>query len=797
MSAPFRWSRGLVPLPLALTCFMVQAQCGVTLNTFPYVEGFEAAAAWTSGGVANDWAWGAPAHPLINAAGGGSKAWCVGGLSGTSYGDGEQSWLQSPCFDFSALAYPWVSFKLFWECERQYDGLGFQYSLDQGATWYNVGGYGDPTDCLNANWFNTGSITALNMATPKAGWSGRVGPSVGSCSGGQGSQGWVNAAHCMNDLAGEPSVKFRFIFGSGTVCNGYDGIGVDDIFIGNAPPNVPSFTTSCTGNTVTFTNTSLPCQNSTWDFGDPGSGAANTSNLASPTHTYPATGAYQVSLTITGPCNAPAAVIVPVSVLGVEMLTTDPSCAGDDGWVNAIVTGNNGPVTYLWDPGGETIASISGLGPGTYTVTVSGANACAATATAVLEQNAQAPALTETHTDVSCAGLSDGTAHVTAFGGEPPLNYIWAPSGGNSSTANGLAAGTYTCTVSDSQQCTDAIEVIITEPLPVLVVPQADVPVCAGQVTTLTAEASGGVPDYTFTWTPEGPDVAPNVTTVYTVTATDANGCVSTAGETTVTVGQALLPAFMLDDTLGCSPHCVTFTDLTPLSGVRSWDLGDGGTAAEDSIIVHCYTTGGAFDVTLTITDEGGCSGSFTLVDAVDALPSPVAIFEAMPAVTTIKEPTIVFINSSQDAQYVLWHFGDPDDSTSTEFSPRFTYPDVDCYPVRLVVYNDLGCTDSTESTVCVEDPFALYAPNAFTPNGDGYNDVWGVFTSVGAPKNFELNIFDRWGQVLYSTDQKGAPWDGTAGGRDVPPGVYAWLLRIRSTEGSNEDRRGHVTLIR
>ncbi|HMC96513.1 MAG TPA: PKD domain-containing protein, partial [Flavobacteriales bacterium] len=442
MSVLSRWSRASLPILLGVGAVVARAQCVVTLNTFPYAEGFEAAAAWTSGGMANDWAWGTPAHPLINAAGGGAKAWCVGGLSGTTYGDGEQSWLESPCFDFSALPYPWVSFKLFWECERQYDGLGFQYSLDQGATWDNVGGYGDGTDCLNANWFNTGNITALNMASPKAGWSGRVGPTIGSCSGGQGSGAWITASHCMNDLAGEPSVKFRFIFGAGTVCNGYDGIGVDDIYIGNAPPNVPSFTTACVGNVVTFTNTSLPCQNSTWDFGDPASGAANTSILTNPTHTFPASGTYQVSLTITGPCNAPANVVIPVSVLGVQLLTTDPSCAGNDGWVNAQVSGNTGPVTYLWSPGGEIIASISGLSAGSYTVTVSAPNACAATATAVLEQNAQAPALNETHTDVTCAGLSGGTAHVSAFGGEPPLNYSWSPSGGGTSTANGLAAGT-------------------------------------------------------------------------------------------------------------------------------------------------------------------------------------------------------------------------------------------------------------------------------------------------------------------------------------------------------------------
>ena len=78
---------------------------------------------------ASDWAWGTPSHPSINTAAEGTKGWFVGSLSGTYYEFGQQSWLESPCFDFTALQYPYISFKLYWECERQYDGLGFQYSL--------------------------------------------------------------------------------------------------------------------------------------------------------------------------------------------------------------------------------------------------------------------------------------------------------------------------------------------------------------------------------------------------------------------------------------------------------------------------------------------------------------------------------------------------------------------------------------------------------------------------------------------------------------------------------------------
>src|SRR5690606_16919098 len=199
------------------------AQCGTPIATFPYTEGFETAPAWTSGATARDWAWGTPSHPLINSAGGGTKCWCVGGLSGTFYNNNERSWLESPCFDFSALDNPRIAFKIFWEVERQYDGMTFQYSTDGGLTYSNVGAFGETLDCNTTYWFNSNNITNLGAGiNPKHGWSGRQGSTQGSCLGGNGSQAWVTAKHCLGWLAHAPSVRFRFYFGAGSECNNYD-----------------------------------------------------------------------------------------------------------------------------------------------------------------------------------------------------------------------------------------------------------------------------------------------------------------------------------------------------------------------------------------------------------------------------------------------------------------------------------------------------------------------------------------------------------------------------------------------
>ena len=284
-------------------CVVASAQCGPIISTFPYAEGFESDPAWTSGGLNNDWAWGQPAHPLINSAGGGTKSWCVGGLTGQFYQFDAQSWIMSPCFDFTDLQRPWISLKIFWESEQRFDGLVLQSSLNQGATWTNVGAYGDPVNCLNANWYNEDDVTNLDLAVPPHGWTGRVGPSAGGCLGGMGSAAWLTATHCMNSLGGEPSVRFRFLFGSGTTCNSFDGIAIDDILIQESPLLDVEVTHVCAASVFTFTGSGTVCPTTySWNFGDPGSGASNTGSGLAVDHTFSGPGTYAVSLSLIDPC---------------------------------------------------------------------------------------------------------------------------------------------------------------------------------------------------------------------------------------------------------------------------------------------------------------------------------------------------------------------------------------------------------------------------------------------------------------------------------------------------------------
>lgn len=771
----------------------LRAQCLTTISTFPYTESFEVAPQWTAGGTNTDWTWGAPAHPTINTAADGANAWCVGGLTGSFYSNGQQSWLETPCFDIAGLAYPWVRFSIWWETEPGYDGVGFQYSPNGGTTWINVGEEGEAEDCHTANWFNSTNITALNLASPRQGWSGT---SVsGGCATGGGSGAYAVASHCLTDLPTAQPVKFRFIFGAGTICNTFDGVAIDDFYVGEAPPVDPTFTYTCNGNTIAFTGFGLAgcVEDGVWAFGDPASGAANSGVGSSASHTYPGPGEYTVTFTVTSSCGAPETVDRTVVIPELVFDITDVGCVPNSGSVTANITGGTGPYSYDWEPGGQNTQTISGLAPGDYTVLVQATDLCPVQATATVGTDGSTITATAEQTAVTCNGAADGTATVEASGGSGVYTYAWSPSGGAGATAVDLAPGDYTCTIDDDAGCSTDVSLTILEPA-VLVVNAADgQTICAGQSTTLTAEATGGTGATTYAWSPAGPMVEPDATTVYAVVATDANGCTSAPDQVTITVTEALEPAFTWDVSEGCAPLCVNFVDATPLAGTRSWSFSDGSSAGDIAAPSPCFEEAGLFGATLTVTSPDGCVGTLTLPDLITVVESPVASFTTSPAVALIEDPRFQFISNSTGADNWNWRFGDPAAGVSTERDPAYGYPGVGCYTVTLDVTNAAGCADRTEAEVCVEDVFSLYVPNCFTPDNDGINDEFGVAISVSDPDDFLLTIYDRWGAVVHNTTDPYRGWDGS----DLPIGVYAWVVRARDREGDLQERRGHVTLVR
>ncbi len=505
------------------------AQC---ISAFPYLETFEANAGnWTTGGTSSDWAWGTPSKPVITGAGGGNKCWVAGGLTNSFYNNGESSWLQSPCFDFSNLQNPQVSFKVFWEVERRFDGASFQYSTDGGNNWTTLGSTNSAASCLGENWFNTTGITYLGN---NQGWSGNIQPNSGSCLGGGGSNGWLTAKHTLNMLAGQPSVMFRFTFGAGTTCNNYDGFAVDDLYIGEAPPNSASFVYTCAGNNiVNFTNASSICaSNFQWNFGDIASGASNTATEENPMHIFSSAGTYTVSLTVTFPNNITISSTRTITVLNANISTTNVNCFGEvSGQATVQVTGGNGNYNYTWSTvPPQTTSTASNLKAGNYTVSITAPNACSITNGVSISEPAK---LRDTLfiTAEKC-GNNQGAITSNVTGGIQPYSFIWT-NGSTASSLQNLNAGNYGVTVTDANGCTvqsTATVANITNNIALFL--GNDTTICPGEKVILQA---GNFNSYLWQDNSTVSSFTVSQTGKYFVRVTDNDGC-SAADTITVTV---------------------------------------------------------------------------------------------------------------------------------------------------------------------------------------------------------------------------------------------------------------------
>jgi gliding motility-associated-like protein len=859
----------------------LSSQC---INTFPYSEGFETASTWTLSGPNSDWALGAPAHPTINSAGGGTKSWCVGGLTGSFYNNAEQAAIVSPCFDLTNLSYPWISFKIFWECEFNYDGLVLQYTTNNGSTWTNVGAFGDPNDCNTANWFNHNNISKLTSITTRHGWSGRIGTSASGCSGGNGSGGWVTAKHCLTGLANLTNVRFRFLFGSGTTCNNFDGVAIDDIVISNGIPNVANFNFTCNGaGNYNFNAVTAPCPapgTFDWNFGDPSSGASNISTVQNSSHVFSAPGTYTVSLIVKGgQCNPPDTITQTVIVSNVSNpVAQDITCFGlNNGSASVVVTGAN-PISYNWLPSGGNSVSATNLSAGNYSVIITDVNNCSYTKTISITEPS---VLTSTVllSNTSC-GLANGSATASASGGSGSYSYAWSPTGGNSSVASGLLIGNYTITITDANNCsviksinlgqapslslsvnsltlcnnqtgnltanvvggtlpysynwngtitasgslpvvggaTISYPVLVTDAngcisnpdtaklfavAPLVINVSPDDTICSGGKTTLFVNASGGNGNYSYAWQPNGSNassftISATTPQVYNVTVNDGCGS-SQTGTVSVNIYSVPASSLIASQTSGCQPLCVTFSDPALItSGIITnwnWNFGDSTSASSNSN--HCYDKSGTFSVKILYTTNKGCTGTQTINNYIKVFPKPKAEFSASTFETDVYNTTIEFYNQTQNASYYNWSF--EAGAFSGQQNPTYTFMHEGHYKVFLAAENTYGCVDTISKDVYIIPDFTFYAPNAFTPNGDGLNDR---FFSKGAgwdPAKYELYVFDRWGEKIFQTKDPLEGWDGRVNGKGeiVETGVYVWKVLITDVFKKEHHFTGHCTLIK
>jgi gliding motility-associated-like protein len=171
------------------------------------------------------------------------------------------------------------------------------------------------------------------------------------------------------------------------------------------------------------------------------------------------------------------------------------------------------------------------------------------------------------------------------------------------------------------------------------------------------------------------------------------------------------------------------------------------------------------------------------------------------PEVGSTEDPKINFIDFSTDAYTWSWNFGEISSSnnTSNNQNPEHSYENAGIYTVTLVVESTHGCVDSTSNEIWIKQDFAIFYPNAFTPNGDSKNDGFRL-EGVGVDlNNYQLYIYDRWGEIIFKTNDFYEYWTGKVMGSDkiVEEDVYSWVALVKDIYGRRYTFRGHVSLIK
>ncbi|MCB0478868.1 MAG: gliding motility-associated C-terminal domain-containing protein [Crocinitomicaceae bacterium] len=511
--------------------------------------------------------------------------------------------------------------------------------------------------------------------------------------------------------------------------------------------------------------------------------------------------------------------IAPLSAPSIDnILKDDLSCQGDaSGQIQITASGGNGALTYEIDNGAGFNASngtgvFTGLDAGTYSITVTDAVGCQTTDILVVNEPGNV-LQNVASTDILCFGDADGTIQwISVSGGTPPYTYSidnganYSPSG----NFGGLSGGAYSVTVQDLNGCnSDTAEVVIFEPNELLL-SASDVPVtqptcvsgnptCNGAI-EINVPAGGGVAPYTYIW-PNG--IAQSTSNMavdlcggqYNIAVEDANGCLTNLQ---VNMVDPVPPAF--DDLTtvdaGCNNDCNGLIDITSSTTI-SFTV-NGNTQATGYFDNLCA---GTYDI--IITDTAGCSNS-QQVDLISS-PSPLAQFIFDPGYGTIDDSEITFTNLSENADSYYWTiYGNdaPNDNyfwgtSEEEFTHTFpTEPGT--YQVCMKALSNAGCADTMCTVIEIRDDFTIFVPNAFTPDGDGTNQVFKPYLNGIDVLNYELLIFNRWGELLFESHNKEVGWDGTYMGKIVQDGVYVWKINVK-LQYTDEKKSfyGHVTVIK
>lgn len=485
---------------------------------------------------------------------------------------------------------------------------------------------------------------------------------------------------------------------------------------------------------------------------------------------------------------------------GVPQLTTAGNVNTTNGWEELtwdfVATGGENYLTIgRWDTGA--------LGYGNGMPAECGMAYYYIDDVSIVPINTTEPVINSISATSSCFGMCDGTASVTVTGGVTPYSYDWTgnPEGEGTNAISGLCPGEYTVVVYDGAGNTTSGTVTVTEN-PEIIVQTTATPVtnCTPYNGTVTTLASGGSGNFSYAWNPVYPNssvinnAAPGM---YSVVVSDENNCSVTSQAEVLSEVELPEGEITASVTEGCTPLCVQFDFQGETMTQYNWNFGDN-TSNTIASTEHCYQSSGTFDVSLVITDAQGCSATIYQSDWITVHPQPEAAFTWEVVNSDSDHALVELTNTSTNGASFLWEF--PNGTTSTQEHPVYDLlvegsSTVVC--IQLEVTTAFGCADETEHCLEITQELVYYVPNAFTPDGDEYNNLFQPVFSSDNVEQFQLLVFDRWGELIFESSNPFIGWDGTYAGRKVPDGLYTWQLTFQAELDNVIQTTGHVAVLR
>lgn len=511
-------------------------------------------------------------------------------------------------------------------------------------------------------------------------------------------------------------------------------------------------------------------------------------NIPSGVYTLTVTDAQNCQVIQTYTVTSPGApVISNIAVIG-------ETCNSSNGEISITATGSP-TLQYSTDNGVTFQASgdFTNLPAGTYQVIVSDASGCSSGSSATIVNQGGVTITNIQQNDATC-GNTDGSIAITASGSSLQYSIDNGATLQASGTFNNLAAGTYQVVVSDNIDCQASQAVTLNNLNGPSVSAGPDQTVCNGSSVTLSGSGAA-----TYSWSggvQNGVAFTANSTTTYTVTGTDANGCAG-SDQVTVTVEPPMLISVTPSAATGCVPLTVTFEAIS--SGTNcTWSFSDGSSFNSCSSQTMTFTGPGCLNLVFSTVSTSGCVTTQSFPQIVCASAGPDVNFLVSSNTLTVDNPSLTLSNLTTGATSYAWTFGDG--TVSDETSPVHLFPQVvGNYDIVLTATDAAGCSSTFFRTIYVDEPLVYFVPNAFSPNSDEFNQTFQpVFVSGYDPYDYNLSIFDRWGELIFESDNAAEGWDGSYQGKLVQSGVYTYRIEFK-TKISDERKliHGQITLLR